>query len=90
MMYRGASNWPPLWVKKTPAGVKTLKGEVGVLKYVFMRQRPADKCYLVIECEHEAFVGRLSFDNEASCGRISTLLRTHVGRSIKEIGDLEV
>lgn len=88
LRYRGASSWPPLWISRD--AVKTLRGEIGVLKYVYFRRGPASKCYLVIEYEHEAFVGTLFFDTETACGSICRLLQSHVGSSIKEIGDLEV
>jgi hypothetical protein len=86
MSYRGAPNWPPVWV----GGAKTLKGEIGILKYVLMRHGPADRCYLTMEYQSQAFVGTLFFDDEASCGRICTLLQSNIGHSLKEIGDLEV
>ena len=91
MRHRGASNWPPTWMQhRRDGGVKTLQGEIGVLRYAYSRRGPAEKCYLVIEHEHEAFVGTLFFDNETSCEQICKLLQAHVGHSIKEIGDLEV
>jgi hypothetical protein len=90
MSYRGASNWPPVWLQNTRGGVKTLKGEIGVLKYVFLRHAPADKCYLTMEYQNQAFVGTMLFDDEAFCERICRILRSHVGHAIKEIGDLEL
>ena len=90
MRHRGAPNWPPRWVQHTTAGVKTLEGEIGFLKYIHLRDGPADKCFLVIEHENDALVGTLFFDNQTFCGKICRMLKAHVGRSIKEIGDLEV
>lgn len=90
MSYRGASNWPPVWVQNTPGGVKTLKGEIGVLKYVFMRQGPADKCYLTLEHQNQSFVGALNFDDPSFCERICRLLQSNVGRPIKQIGNLDI
>ena len=90
MSYHGISNWPPVWVQNTSKGAKTLKGESGILKYVFMRQGPADRCYLTMEYQNQAFVGTLLFDHPTFCERICRLLQSNIGRSIKEIGDLEV
>lgn len=89
MRHRGAPNWPPRWIH-TRDGVKTLEGEIGVLTYVHSRRGPADKCYLVIEHESDALVGTLFFDDETTCEQICKLLKAYIGRSIKEIGDLEV
>jgi hypothetical protein len=61
-----------------------------VLKYVFSRHAPSSKCYLIIEYEHETLVGTLYFDNEAFCERISDMLRSHVGHTLTQIGDLEL
>jgi hypothetical protein len=64
-------------------------GEVGVLKYVY----DSDVCtkfYLLINFEEEAYTGCLLFRDASFCHQISGTLRNHVGRQIKEIGDLDV
>jgi len=65
-------------------------GEVGVLKYVHSNSLMSNKCFLVIDFQNEAYIGSLIFKDHAFCGQISNLLRDHVGRSIKEIGDLDL
>ena len=87
----GAPNWPPLWMQsRIGGGVKAImNGELGVLIYV---HAPTDsrKCYLVIEDENENYTGTLVFDNARLCRQVADLLQHYFGRSIKEIGDLEV
>jgi hypothetical protein len=91
MMCRGAPNWPPVWTQWTQGGgTATIKGEVGVLRYVRSTDEPAKKCFLVMEHSGQHYVGTLVFDNTAFCSRIAALLQLHLGRSIKDIGDLEL
>jgi hypothetical protein len=85
-----APNWPPLWMQsRISGGVKAVIGEVGVLIYVHAAA-DSRKCYLVIEDKNENYTGTLVFDNARLCRQVADLLQQHLGRSIKEIGDLEV
>ena len=88
MRHRGVRNWPPVWTKARREDRKTVRGEVGILRYV-QSMTPSDKCYLVIEHEMQYLVGTLIFDDVTFCRQIGNLLREHVGRSITEIGDLD-
>ena len=90
MSCRGIHNWPPLWTCAKKNGAKTVMGEVGVLKYVYANTRVSDKCYLVIEHEHENYIGCLTFDDRAFCAQVSLLLRSQIGRTIETIGDLDL
>jgi hypothetical protein len=91
MSYRGICNWPPVWTKgSNESEKKTIKSEIGILKYVHFNRLPANKCYLVIEYQDEHFIGTLIFSDAWFCAQIAEFLRHHVGRTIKEIGDLEI
>jgi hypothetical protein len=68
----------------------TLMGEVGVLKYVHSNSLMSNKCFLVIDFQDEAYIGSLIFKDHSFCDQISRLLRDHIGRSIKDIGDLDL
>ena len=77
----------------TPArrgGDKIIKDEVGILRYVLASHESSKKCFLVIEYESEHYVGTLHFDDVKFRQQITALLRQHIGRSIEEIGDLDV
>jgi hypothetical protein len=89
MRHHGAQNWPPVWTQARREGKKTLQGEVGVLEYVHAMAE-APKCYLVIEHNNEHYVGALLFDDRQFASQVYGLLRNHCGRSIKEIGDLDM
>jgi hypothetical protein len=92
MSAHGVSNWPPVWTQASGGSrPKIVRDEVGILRYVHAYDHPAsDKCYLLIEYEGEHYLGSLIFDNATFCHHITALLRQHIGRSIEEIGDLDV
>ena len=90
MRRHGVVNWPPVWSQQRKEGNKTLRGEIGVLRYVHANKNVSNKCFLVIEHENEHFVGCLIFDDVTFCWEIAMLLQNHIGHSIEEIGSLEV
>jgi hypothetical protein len=90
MRRHGMCNWPPIWTNARKENNKTLRGEIGVLRYIHSNDRISNKCYIVIEHEKEHFVGSLIFDDIEFCRQISSLLQQHIGRSIEEIGDLDL
>jgi hypothetical protein len=89
MSHRGVRNWPPLWTQMRIGGVKIVKGELGVLIYVHAGGA-SNTCYLVIEHENENYTGSLIFDDGPFCRQLVDLLQQYRGRSVKEIGDLQV
>ena len=90
MSYRGLKNWPPVWTQTQNGSVKTVLGEIGVLRCIYANDRIASKCYLVIDHEGQRYVGCLIFSDRSFANLVTRLLRTYVGRSIQEIGDLDV
>jgi hypothetical protein len=90
MSYRGLTNWPPVWTRARGNVVKTVRGEVGILAYVHCNAQSSSRCYLIMDYEGETYVGTLIFGDQAFCTQITDLLRLHLKRSIKEIGDLEL
>jgi hypothetical protein len=64
--------------------------QFGTLKYVAASHGTAKHCHLVIEHDSEYYIGALMFDDAKFCWMVSTALQYHhIGRSIKEIGDLD-
>jgi hypothetical protein len=88
--YRGTPSWPPVWSKAGKDGNKTVTGEVGILRQVNHNAKLSKRCYLVIEWEGVRYLGILLFDNTAFSAVISTLLKSHIGRSIKGIAELDL
>lgn len=65
-------------------------GEVGILRDV-SRDEVSNK-YLFLTIEHETleYVGVMYVDDAKFCDQIDSLLRSKVGHSISEIGDLDL
>ena len=95
MSYRGTRNWPPTW-SKTSGGslagpLETQRGEIGILKQVSLSKiEPYNKCYLLIEFRRMMYVGTLLFDDATFCRQLCEFLQNHIGKSIEEIGDLDL
>ena len=90
MSYRGVRNWPPVWTLRKNHSVKTLMGEVGVLEYVHSNTEMSNRCFLVIDFQSKTYVGSILCRDHSFCTQISDFLRDHIGRPIKEIGDLDL
>jgi hypothetical protein len=49
-----------------------------------------NKVFLTIQYEGNRYVGSMAFDDERFCYEIYTLLKSKLGLSIKEIGDIDL
>jgi hypothetical protein len=88
--YHGLPSWPPTWSPANPkSDLKSLRGEIGRLKYV-LPNKTSDRCFLIIEHENEAYIGCLFFDDRIFCAQMVTILGNHAGLTVKEIGDLDL
>jgi hypothetical protein len=83
-------NWPPAWAQAMKDGGKTAEGEIGILKYALTDRRISNKCFLVIEHGNERYNATLSFTDAKFFLLVTHVLKNHVGRTIKEIGDLDL
>ena len=92
MNFAGYANWPPIWVSS--AGFKTHKknlGEVGTLIGVLLNEVAPDKLFLRMEIKSDQrFMGCLAFNDSMFCRQLYIFLQGHIGKSIKEIGDLDL
>lgn len=88
--YRRVKNWPPVWTRGSEGIVQTVKGEVGVLKEVYYDAGKSNKCFLVIDYQLQSYTGCINSPTKSFCTQLTHLLREHIGRSIEEIGDLDV
>ena len=83
----GVKTWPPFWI--TSSG-DAASGEIGILQNVSIGVLIDTTLFLFIEFQGSRYVGLISFDDSISCQKTYDLLKPKVGRSIKEIGALEV
>jgi hypothetical protein len=89
MWRRGKNSWPPFWSNAMAEGSKRANGEVGILRHVH-GSPVSTRCLLVIEYDGERFIGILVLPDSKLCRSIVIFLRNHVGRPIREIGELEI
>ena len=83
----GVKAWPPFWI--TSSG-DAASGEIGILQDVSIGVLIKTTLFLFVGFQGSRYVGSMSFDDSISCQKFYDLLKPTVGRSIKEIGDLEV
>jgi len=87
MSHDALASWPPVWSR---SGNDGRIGEIGILRQVNNGADICTRCFLVIEHEGHRYVGALLFDDARFCGFVTRFLQAHVGRAIKEIGDLDL
>jgi hypothetical protein len=91
MSYGGVPNWPPVWVgiageKRRP------RGEIGILREVRYGRDSLgrSRLHLVIVYKKSHYMGTLLFDDRAFCLHIYQVLIEHCGKSIHQIGAIDL
>lgn len=87
--YRGFRTWPPMWIQ-VDGSVETLFGEIGVLAGAYLSREPLSQCHLLVDYEGKRFAAALPFDNPKFCSQICNVLQANLGRSIKDIADMDL
>ena len=82
-------NWPPIWSNTRQDPTDKPQGEIGNLQQVFMND-DGDILFIAIEYQGRRYMGAIGFDSPALCWQIYILLQSHIGLSIKEIGDIDL
>jgi hypothetical protein len=91
MMYRGNRSWPPAWLWTAGYESTHPQGEVGILKAVLHSTKVSyDRCFLVMEHCGAEYVGALLVSDPAFCREIFDVLVGQVGKTIQEIGDIDL
>lgn len=91
MTYHGVRNWPPSWTWRGGENNTKLRGEVGVLRDVFISQiEPRTRLFLIIEYAGNEFIGCLMFTDGTFCCQMYDLLKQQCGKRIEDLGSLEV
>ena len=92
MVYHGMRNWPPAWMWRGGEGNKKIRGEIGILKDVFLSKvDPNTRLFLIVQHEDNEYVGCVMFNDSSSfCRQVYELLQKHYGRRIADIGSLDV
>jgi hypothetical protein len=86
----GFKSWPPRWTTTRHDDYDKPIGEVGTLDDVIVSDLIGNKVFMFIRYQGFRYMGFMSFDDDTFCSDIFTLLKANTGRSIKDIGDLDV
>ncbi len=86
----GFPNWPPIWAKTHRGRESKPSGEIGTLEKPLRPEMFTNRLFVVIRHEGFRYMGSMAFDDPAFCYELYRLLKSHVGRSIKEIGDIDL
>jgi hypothetical protein len=91
LSYKGVSSWPPTWLWGGGNRYVQTIGEVGVLKDVMLSSvQPYEKCFLIMEHEGRKYIGTLLVGDPCFCQEIYAVLIEQRGKSIKDIGDIDL
>ena len=89
MRSHGVQSWPPVWVGKYGAAERT--GEIGKLTYVGSNPRRIPRAiFLHITHGSTPYCGSLLIEDPAFRLAMYELFQNHIGRTIQEIGDLDL
>ena len=81
----GINWWPPFWTNDQ----KRVRGELGTLVKAEFRPYLPTLILMWIRHEGEDFIGA-HVRNEVLCRQLHALIAQNIGRTIKQIGDLDV
>ncbi len=100
LTYRGIRSWPPVWTQIRGDDRARPRGEVGTLKEIHVAADPAgqtsgasggyNRIFLFIEHEDRSYLGCLMMEDHAFCQQLGTLLQSQCGRTVAEIGSLDL
>lgn len=90
LAFLGRHSWPPVWTWIGGDRDRYLRGEIGVLKEVRLSERPAQKCFVIIEHENALYMGCVLIGDAAFCDQVYEILKNHRGFAIEAIGDFDV
>ena len=89
--YQNRRSWPPAWLYCGGFDDTHPLGEVGLLKNVFISSvKPSTRCFLIMEHADAEYMGDLLVSDEAFCTQIYEMLLGHCGKTIQEIGDIDL
>ena len=86
----GYCSWPPIWTTTRLDPNDKPVGEIGILQQALMNDYLSTRIFLFIDFNGHRYMGALQFDDAKFCSAIYSLLLSHVGFSLKEIGDIDL
>jgi hypothetical protein len=86
----GFASWPPKWTTPHWDEDDEPVGEVGILDDVDIHILIDNKIFLFMQYRSYRYMGVMTFDDLAFCRAMFLLLKSNVGRTIEEIGNLDL
>jgi hypothetical protein len=86
----GSKTWPPVWTATHQNRDDKPIGEVGTLEDIMIGDPIDNKIFMFMQHEGLRYMGFMVFDDPPFCYEIYRLLKSNVGCSIKEIGDIDL
>jgi hypothetical protein len=85
----GIPSWPPQW---QPVGEANgiIQGELGILEDVSMSDSINNKIFLAMGHLGDRYVSVIAFDDSTFARQLYPSLLKNIGRTIKDIGDLDL
>ena len=76
LTYQNSRSWPPAWLWCGGFNNTYPRGEVGILKNVFVSPvKPSTRCFLIMEHAGAEYIGDLSISDVAFCLEMYAVLR---------------
>ena len=90
LRYQNSRSWPPVWLWCGGFDDTHPRGEVGILKNVFVSSvKPSTSCFLIMEHAGAEYMGDFVSD-AAFCLEIYAVLLRNCGKTLQEIGDIDL
>ena len=83
-------HWPPVWRAIDPNRDENPLGEIGILDDVVMSEFFDTEIFVLMVYQGWRYTGVMAFDSPEFCRQIYSLFKSNIGRSIKNIGALDL
>jgi len=91
LTYWNGRSWPPDWLWCEGFDNTHPRGEVGILKTVFVSSvKPSSSCFLVMEHAGAEYLGEFFVSDAAFCLEMYAVLLRNCDKTIQEIGDINL
>ena len=86
----GYCSWPPVWTTTRLDPNDKPTGEIGILQQVLTNYLLTTRVFLFIDYQGHRYMGAMEFDDPKFCNVIFSVLHSHIGYSLTQIGDLDL
>ena len=91
LTHQNSRSWPPDWLWCGGFDNTHPRGEVGILKTVFVSSvKPSSSCFLVMEHAGAEYLGEFFVSDAAFCSEMYAVLLRYCGKTLQEIGDVDL